>query len=269
MARSHTVSAPARADSTLASSSPSSSSSFSPSSSPSRATGTATGTGTHLFAPAPSTQLSFLRALLPADLTPNAQLLDEHLATKALTHKSGVDKRRAYGRGVGEVESTEGQQGATGHNEKLAFIGRRVLALHLTSHLTSALSSSPALLASTLSIPSLSTLLDTKSLGASVGAVWRLEDALRWREVKDRSGHVTGLWKCRGTAVEAVVGAVYTTQGLTASQALFERLILPHLTFPSTVTAALSSSSSASAPSPSSIIVDDVPRPAVAEQVQA
>jgi hypothetical protein len=55
-------------------------------------------------------------------------------------------------------------------------------------------------------------LLETKTLGASVGKAWKLEEALRWREVRGPTGEMTGLWKCRGTAVEAVVGAVYTTQ---------------------------------------------------------
>jgi dsRNA-specific ribonuclease len=79
--------------------------------------------GQHLFNPSPSSQSSFLTSLLaPLGTLPNPQLLleDEALAAKALTHKSGVDKRRAYGRR--EVEQ-KGQHGATEHNEKLAFIG--------------------------------------------------------------------------------------------------------------------------------------------------
>ncbi|GAA5899760.1 hypothetical protein JCM6882_005428 [Rhodosporidiobolus microsporus] len=263
-ARAFSLSASSRAPEAAPSSSSSSPSSSSPSS-PSPASGP----GTHFFSPTPSSQLSFLRGLLPGSVTPNADLLDEQLAAKALTHKSGVDKRAVYGRGGREGEQGEAK-GKTGHNEKLAFIGRRVLRLHLTTHLLTSLTpSSPALLSSSLSSSSLDSLLDTKTLGASVGKAWKLEDGLRWREVRGRDGEMTGLWKCRGVAVEAVVGAVYTTQGLNASTALFESLVLPHLPLPRTLASALSSTGSSPSLSSSSPIVDDVPRPSVQEAVQA
>ncbi|BGP18466.1 hypothetical protein JCM10213_003198 [Rhodosporidiobolus nylandii] len=218
--------------------------------------------GQHLFSPPPSTQLSVLRGVVePLGALPNEQLLDEELAAKALTHKSGVDKRRVYGRVSAAEEEGKGQ---TAHNEKLAFIGRRVLRLHLTTHLLAALSSSPSLLASSLSQSSIDAILDTKTLGASVGKAWTLEDGLRWREVKARDGSTTGLWKCRGTAVEAVVGAVYTTQGIATTTSLFTSQILPHLVLPRTLSAALSSSPSSSSP-----VVDDVARPSVQEATQA
>ncbi|GAA5837506.1 hypothetical protein JCM11251_002124 [Rhodosporidiobolus azoricus] len=255
--RAFSLSAPSRALEGASSSSPSPSSSFSPSSSST--------SGTHLFSPSSSSQLSFLRSLLPAQSLPNADLLDEQLAQKVLTHKSGVDKKAVYGRGR-EGEAGEGK-GKTGHNEKLAFIGRRVLRLHLTTHLLSRLStSSPALLSSALSQSSLDILLDTKTLGASVGKAWKLEDALRWREVRGKDGEMTGLWKCRGSAVEAVVGAIYTTQGLNASTSVFESLVLPNLPLSQTLSAALSGSSSSASSAP---LVDDVPRPSVQEAAQA
>ncbi|GAA6012191.1 hypothetical protein JCM10207_002754 [Rhodosporidiobolus poonsookiae] len=223
--------------------------------------------GTHLFSPSPSAQLSFLSALLAPvqQLLPNPALLDEHLAAKALTHKSGVDKRALYGRKEAMVQGD--QPARTGHNEKLAFIGRRALRLHLTTHLLRTLSSRPALLSTALSPASLDTLLETKTLGASVGRAWGLEGALRWREVRDSQGERSGLWKCRGGAVEAVVGAAYTTQGLAASTAVFEQLILPSLSLPATLAGALSPSGAA--PQQQSQVVDDVPRPSVQEQVQA
>lgn len=64
---------------------------------------------------------------------------------------------------------------------------------------------------------SIESILDTKTLGASVGKAWRLEEALRWREVRGQDGEMTGLWKCRGAGVEGVIGMVFTTQ---VSQAL-------------------------------------------------
>lgn len=65
---------------------------------------------------------------------------------------------------------------------------------------------------------SIESILDTKTLGASVGKAWRLEEALRWREVRGQDGEMTGLWKCRGAGVEGVIGMVFTTQ---VSQTLF------------------------------------------------
>lgn len=105
-----------------------------------------------------------------------------------------------------------------------ACTGRRLLRLHLTQHLFSRLSSSnPALLSTVLTAPSqmplsIESILDTKTLGASVGKAWRLEEALRWREVRGQDGEMTGLWKCRGAGVEGVIGMVFTTQ---VSQTLF------------------------------------------------
>ena len=64
---------------------------------------------------------------------------------------------------------------------------------------------------------SIESILDTKTLGASVGKAWRLEEALRWREVRGQDGEMTGLWKCRGAGVEGVIGMVFTTQVSSAS----------------------------------------------------
>lgn len=203
----------------------------------------------------------------------------------------------------------------------LSRLGRRALRLHLTQHLFTRLSSthpallSQALTASSHSALSLDAILDTKTLGAGVGRAWRLEEAVRWREVRGPDGEMTGLYKCRGSAVEAVVGAVYTTQvsragasppldgptgeglwsarandgllcgswwarctwrpqlvtqvrrrrahtpdadaapsraqGIDASAQLFEQLVLPHLSLPRSLAAALSG---AAAPPPSSSV---------------
>ncbi|BGP42044.1 hypothetical protein JCM10449v2_006046 [Rhodotorula kratochvilovae] len=233
------------------------------------------GSGTYLYAPAPAAQHAFLSALLAplgARALPNPDVLDVLAAEKALTHKSGVDKGGLYRRREDEYRAPDDEGGRNGHNEKLAFVGRRALRLHLTQHLFTRLSAShPALLTQALSASSrhalsLDAILDTKNLGAGVGRAWRVEDALRWREVRGQDGEMTGLYKCRGSAVEAVVGAVYTTQGIEASSQLFEQLILPHLDFPRALSAALSG---APAPSTSAPVVDDVPQPSVQEAVQA
>ncbi|GAA5823944.1 hypothetical protein JCM3770_004141 [Rhodotorula araucariae] len=231
--------------------------------------------GTHLYAPPPAAQHAFLAALLAplgACALPNPDVLDVRMAEKALTHKSGVDKSGLYRRGARDDAEPRDEGGRNGHNEKLAFVGRRVLRMHLTQHLFARLSAShPALLTQALSASShhalsLDAILDTKTLGAGVGRAWRVEDALRWREVRGQDGEMTGLWKCRGSAVEAVVGAVYTTQGIEASSQLFKQLILPHLDMPRALSVALSSGA---APSSSAPVVDDVPQPAVQDAVHA
>lgn len=77
-------------------------------------------------------------------------------------------------------------------------------------------------------------MLETKELGANVGRVWKLEKAMRWREVvrtfsvihrgqgpklmslhlvqRGPTGEMTGLYKSRGAAVEALIGAVYSRE---------------------------------------------------------
>ncbi|BGP57065.1 hypothetical protein JCM8202v2_004703 [Rhodotorula sphaerocarpa] len=215
------------------------------------------GSGTHLYAPSPEAQRAYLASLLDAVGVPNPHLLDEYVAEKTLTHKSGVDKVAAYGRKmkrseVQAIEREQAQERRAGHNEKFAFIGRRLLRLHLTQHLFSRLSSNPALLSTVLTSPSqiplsLESILDTKTLGASVGKVWRLEDALKWREVRGQDGEMTGLWKCRGTGVEGVIGMVFATQGIDATNRVFQQLVLPHLALPITLERALAAAPEAAA----------------------
>lgn len=95
----------------------------------------------------------------------------------------------------------------------LALSGRRILRLYLTLHLNSELSNThPSLLAHAVSPRAIDALLNTKQLGATVGAAWKLEDAMRWREVRGPTGEMTGLWKVRGMGVEAILGGVFTSQ---------------------------------------------------------
>ncbi|KAL8278167.1 hypothetical protein RQP46_009340 [Phenoliferia psychrophenolica] len=147
------------------------------------------GPGSRLSSPPPAD----IAAHLSSFLAPLGCELEQGIAVRALTHKS-----------VGETVNT-------GHNEKLAFMGRRILRLHLTLHLNTALAPFPDLLAHYVTQESIDLLLDTRELGAGAGAALQLERALRWREVRGPDGRPTGLFKSRGCALEAVVGAVYLT----------------------------------------------------------
>ncbi|KAK4046891.1 hypothetical protein OIV83_005787 [Microbotryomycetes sp. JL201] len=152
--------------------------------------------------------------------------LEPSVIQRALTHKSAINKTRPS-------SPQEVQDRLVGHGEKLAFIGRRVLRLHLAAYLSTALVHDSYAQATYLSDESLSRILETKELGANVGRVWGLERALRWREVRGPNGEMTGLYKSRGTAVEALLGAIYTQQGIEASTKTFNELVLPHLSLTS------------------------------------
>ena len=45
------------------------------------------------------------------------------------------------------------------------------------------------------------------------------------------NGEPTGLFKSRGQALEATIGAVYLEHGIAASSKVFHELVLPHLAF--------------------------------------
>ncbi|GAA5912777.1 uncharacterized protein JCM6883_006232 [Sporobolomyces salmoneus] len=195
----------------------------------------------HLYTSPPSEQKSFLENLLSrVSPLPNADLIDPLLAERCLTHKSGVEKSQNRGRpGMNSGEETQ-TGGKNGHNEKMSFVGRRILRLYLTLYLNSKLSSShPSLLAHAVSPRAIDALLNTKQLGATVGAAWKLEEAMRWREVRGPTGEMTGLWKVRGMGVEAVLGGVFTSQGIETASKVFHELVLPNLTFPQTLRKAL------------------------------
>ncbi|KAM0792645.1 hypothetical protein ACM66B_002426 [Microbotryomycetes sp. NB124-2] len=166
--------------------------------------------------------------------------LESTVIQRALTHKSAINKARP-------TSPDQVKERLAGHSEKLAFIGRRVLRLHLATYFATALAHDQYAMATYLSDDSLSRILDTKELGANVGRVWSLERALRWREVRGPNGEMTGLYRSRGTAVEALVGAVYTQQGIDASARAFRELVLPHLTLTSGLKRAIEGASSTEA----------------------
>ncbi|CAO1634919.1 unnamed protein product [Parajaminaea phylloscopi] len=164
------------------------------------------------------------------DHYPESLRLPNYTFVQAITHES-------YDHGEGKV----------GHNRRLGFIGRRAmhmfLALFLSRLPASALSSSspPASSTSTpssdpystlLTSDNLDSLLETRVLGDAVGRSLKLEEVMRWTPaVSDgQTGpRETGLFKIRGAAVEAFVGAFYHQHGAAAARAFFQSRVLPHL----------------------------------------
>lgn len=147
------------------------------------------------------------------------------------------------------------------HNTKFSFIGRRMMHFALSDflfHAPTVKSSNDdsvetigklALTSSTIE----NALMTRFVLGQYVGHQWELEKIMRWRELslppppppstippedpvdspknKNLPLQGTGLWTARGHVVEAIVGAVMTQFGTRLSIAVFNSLVLPHLSF--------------------------------------
>lgn len=85
--------------------------------------------------------------------------------------------------------------------------------MFLSTFLHSNIKESPSTLLPLLSSSSdLDRIVQTSMLGDSVGRFLKLEEVMRWRPALaegQRGPKETGLFKIRGTTVEAVVGAIY------------------------------------------------------------
>ncbi|GAA96194.1 uncharacterized protein L969DRAFT_91649 [Mixia osmundae IAM 14324] len=132
--------------------------------------------------------------------------------------------------------------GSTGnHNGRLAFLGRRLLrgytSIFLHQHAT--------LLPAQLNGDHLDKLLNQYALGNTDGPAKRLslEKIMRWRSVVDPQGLETGLFKCRGMALEALLGAIFLQLGAFESLRFYSLKILPFLALPPQLRAASSSAS--------------------------
>ncbi|SGZ08488.1 BQ5605_C030g10797 [Microbotryum silenes-dioicae] len=184
--------------------------------------------GSTLYAPPLDAQLARIGTLLsPLNL---ASPLDPLLLQRALTHKSGQHKPSSH-------SSLSASQ--IGHGEKLAFLGRRVLRMHYTLHLASHLDPRSEVMHDGLRQSAIDIRFDTKQLGATIGKGWGLQSVLRWREVRGPKGDPTGLYKARGQAVEALIGAVYTQFGIQATKKMFALMVWPGLGMSSSVRQAL------------------------------
>lgn len=159
---------------------------------------------------------------------PAAVQLPDHVLVQAITH-----------------ESWDHGMGRGGHNRRLAFLGRRAMYMFLAVFLHSRIaavrspstsrdplsSSSTTSASSTLlsSTESLEKLLHTSRLGDEVGRTLKLEEVMRWRPAiseGQRGPKETGLFKVRGVAVEALIGAIYHQHGAAAARAFFHSRIL-------------------------------------------
>ncbi|WFD06393.1 hypothetical protein MVES1_001738 [Malassezia vespertilionis] len=150
---------------------------------------------------------------------------DAKLAQTALTHESWM-------------------YGLEGHNRRLAFLGRRALKTYLTllfydilAHTSSANPMSEAdaqYLQNILSSPQgIDQLLSTHRLGDHVGRALKLENVMRWHPIMRMDpttrSQESGLFKVRGSCVEAVVGAIFHYRGAQVAQQFVYARILPNL----------------------------------------
>ncbi|KAJ1034726.1 hypothetical protein NDA13_000982 [Ustilago tritici] len=142
------------------------------------------------------------------------------IALRALTHESYFNARE-------------------GHNRRLAFVGRRTLKLFTTLFLHSRLQTltkgdaAHNYISRLLESPNgVDSILTTHRLGHRVGKELGLEKIMRWTPaVSDGQlgPRETGLFKVRGVAVEAVVGAIYHQKGAAEASKFFQSFILPSL----------------------------------------
>ncbi|EJD43489.1 hypothetical protein AURDEDRAFT_89056 [Auricularia subglabra TFB-10046 SS5] len=136
--------------------------------------------------------------------------------------------------------------GRYGHNTRLSFVGRRVLHAYLRLFVLSASipneSSTPTdamRFPFQLPFDDVDTfcddLLNTYRLGEHVGGVWQVENVMRWTPAlvdHDEPGKLlrsSGLFKVRGTTVEAVMGGIFHQYGGAVALRAFHTRVLPHL----------------------------------------
>lgn len=141
-----------------------------------------------------------------------ASSLPDGLARQVFTHKSFDHGRQAY-------------------NEKLSFLGRRVLYLRLTEHLLDRPTSSPGALEgrdlSAINTTRLESLLSLESIARV--APEGLSSLVRWqpKDSRDRAG--SGERKVVAETVMALVGAIEIQFGAGAAKSFVDRRILPKL----------------------------------------
>ncbi|KZV99198.1 hypothetical protein EXIGLDRAFT_831554 [Exidia glandulosa HHB12029] len=136
--------------------------------------------------------------------------------------------------------------GQYGHNTRLSFVGRRVLHAYLRLFVLSAVipdatTSATEALRNPFALPFddvddfCDDLLNTYKLGEFVGGAWQIEHVMRWTPAIVEPGEAgallrsSGLFKVRGTAVEAVMGGIFHQHGGTVALRAFHTRVLPHL----------------------------------------
>ena len=149
---------------------------------------------------------------------------EERLVSNALTHESWM-------------------HGLQGHNRRLSFIGRRALKTYLTLFLFDIFEHANRINAQAPDLKYLQTVLSsqqdiddilaTHHIGDHVGRKLGLEKVMRWHpttRVDPTNGtRESGLFKVRGTCVEAIMGAIYHFRGALVAQQFFLSRILPTL----------------------------------------
>ncbi|KAG8998086.1 hypothetical protein FRB94_007213 [Tulasnella sp. JGI-2019a] len=129
--------------------------------------------------------------------------------------------------------------GFEGHNNRLSFMGRRVLNAYLILFLHDARARAQASSSSTETPEEadyqaiVESVLDTGPLGKHVGGAWKVEEITRWISnvtvEADKGLHWAGRHAARAATVEAIMGGVLHQYGATVAHRVFHTRILPHL----------------------------------------
>ncbi|KNZ53798.1 hypothetical protein VP01_3131g3 [Puccinia sorghi] len=178
----------------------------------------------------------------------------EQLACRIVSAKNLVKSQDSLDMLQRQTEGGVGYARLGEHNTKLSFMGRRTMHFALANFLLHAPRPPPTSNQNQNHPPPSpmsgkptaeiieNALLTKFVLGQYVGHQWELENIMRWRELappvsppdqhSPKSNlHGTGLWTARGHVVEAIVGAVMAQHGTRLSIAVFNSLVLPHLSF--------------------------------------
>ncbi|KAJ2773043.1 54S ribosomal protein L3 mitochondrial [Coemansia nantahalensis] len=139
----------------------------------------------------------------------NLAFKDREMMERVCTHPS-------FAAAAAATEAGEGTS-----NERLQWIGKRVLNLYVGEHLAAKYPNMPVEMLQDVQHGS----FGLSSL-AEVGRHFGLQPALRWRSVAKEEDAKVGLTKVLGKAVQALVGAVYQEMGARAAQQFVQQHIL-------------------------------------------
>ncbi|ODQ54071.1 hypothetical protein SAICODRAFT_70322 [Saitoella complicata NRRL Y-17804] len=143
------------------------------------------------------------------------ETLPDAVAWQAVTHKSFA-------------------HGKEGYNDKLAFMGRRVLKFHLALQLASRESSRPSAINNKAIESVTSARLDNATKASTLFSVAQnmglnIQDVMRWKPKQTGDLELSGVKGVVGDCLTAMIGAVFMTKGGQAAEELVVKKVLPHI----------------------------------------
>ncbi|BFZ60007.1 hypothetical protein YB2330_001029 [Saitoella coloradoensis] len=143
------------------------------------------------------------------------ETLPDELAWQAVTHKSFA-------------------HGKEGYNDKLAFMGRRVLKFHLALQLSSRESSRPSAINNKAVESVTPARLENATKASTLFSAAQkmglnIQDVMRWKPKQKDDLELSGVKGVVGDCLTAMIGAVFLTKGGQAAEELVVKKVLPNL----------------------------------------